>query len=53
LNAIEYFNGNKNECIIFEDSEVGIMSAKNTGCKYIHVKKHTDLNVNLIKNNYL
>jgi HAD superfamily hydrolase (TIGR01509 family) len=48
LNAIEYFNVNKNECIIFEDSEVGIMSAKNTGCKYIHVKKHTDVNVNLI-----
>lgn len=31
LKAMEYYNAKPNECIIFEDSDVGIIAAKKTG----------------------
>ena len=49
LKAIEILGVDKETCIIFEDSEVGITSAKNAGCNYYHVKSILDINVDLIK----
>jgi HAD superfamily hydrolase (TIGR01509 family) len=48
--AINFFNiTNKSEVIIFEDSEIGILSAKKTGCDLYIVKNEKDININLIK----
>lgn len=48
LKAIEILNCSIKETIIFEDSEIGIISAKNTGCDYYHVKSYKDVNINTI-----
>ena len=49
--AINFFNiTNKSEVIIFEDSEIGILSAKKTNCDVYIVKDEKDININLIKN---
>ena len=48
LKAIEILNCSIKETIIFEDSEIGIISAKNTGCEYYHVKSYKDVNINTI-----
>lgn len=50
LKAIDYLKVDKNKSIIFEDSEVGIISAKNSGCNYIHIKNYKEVNIHLIKN---
>jgi HAD superfamily hydrolase (TIGR01509 family) len=50
LKAIELLNTDTKSCIIFEDSEEGIMSAKNANCDYYHVKSYLDLNTDLIIN---
>jgi len=49
LKAIEILNVDKKDCIIFEDSEVGITAAKNTGCDYYKVTFSDDINLDLIK----
>jgi HAD superfamily hydrolase (TIGR01509 family) len=49
LKAIETLDVIKETCIIFEDSDVGTTSAKNTGCNYYHVKSCLDVNIDLIK----
>ena len=49
LKAIEVLGASKKECIIFEDSEVGLISAKNSGCNFYHVLSHSDVNINLVK----
>jgi beta-phosphoglucomutase len=48
LKAIELLDCSIKETIIFEDSEIGIISAKNTGCDYYHVKSYKDVNINTI-----
>jgi beta-phosphoglucomutase len=48
LKAIEILECSIKETIIFEDSEIGIISAKNTGCDYYHVKSYKDVNINTI-----
>jgi len=50
LKAIEMLNVEKESCIIFEDSEVGLISAKKTGCNYYHVQNYLDVNIDLINN---
>ena len=48
--SINFFNiTNKSEVIIFEDSEIGILSAKKTNCDVYIVKDEKDININLIK----
>ena len=47
--AINYFGGKLNEYIIFEDSEIGIQSAKLTGADVCIVKSVNDINLNYIK----
>jgi hypothetical protein len=47
LKAIDFFKANINECIIFEDSEVGLASAKKTGCDIFHVLNYKDVNINI------
>jgi HAD superfamily hydrolase (TIGR01509 family) len=48
--AIQFFNNNdNNNVIIFEDSEIGILSAKKTGCDVYIVKNEKDINIHLIK----
>jgi HAD superfamily hydrolase (TIGR01509 family) len=49
LKAIETLDVIKEACIIFEDSDVGITCAKNTGCNYYHVKSSLDVDIGLIK----
>jgi HAD superfamily hydrolase (TIGR01509 family) len=49
LKAIEKLGASKEECIIFEDSEVGLISAKASGCDYYHVKSCLDVNTILIQ----
>lgn len=50
LIAIKILNNNdKSNCIIFEDSEVGITSAKNSGCMYYIIENYKDVNIDLIK----
>lgn len=41
-------NTNIEDCIIFEDSEIGIESAINTGCYYYKVNDIDDVNIDLI-----
>jgi HAD superfamily hydrolase (TIGR01509 family) len=48
LRAIERLKSEIDDCIIFEDSEIGILSAKNTGCKYHIVNNYMDVNLSLI-----
>lgn len=50
LKAIKLLSSDIKKCIIFEDSEIGILSAKNTNCDYFIVKNINDLNLELIKN---
>jgi beta-phosphoglucomutase len=50
LKAINLLNSDIKKCIIFEDSEIGILSAKNTNCDYFIIKNIKDLNLELIKN---
>jgi len=48
--AIQFFNNNdNNNVIIFEDSEIGILSAKKTGTYVYIVKNEKDINIHLIK----
>lgn len=49
LKAINLLKSDINDCIIFEDSEVGLISAKNTGCKYYHIKSYLNVNIDFIK----
>ena len=49
LKSIEILKSNISDCIIFEDSEIGIISAINTGCSYYHVKSYLDVNIDTIK----
>ena len=49
LKAIHFFNSDIKKTIIFEDSEIGILSAKNTNCDYFIVKNTNDLNIDVIK----
>jgi len=46
INSIK--NINIEDCIIFEDSEIGIESAINTGCYYYKVNNFNDVNIDLI-----
>jgi beta-phosphoglucomutase len=48
LNAIEILSAKKEECIIFEDSEVGLISARQSGCDFYNVKSHSSVNIELI-----
>lgn len=49
LKAIEILGSKKEDCIIFEDSEVGLMSAKNAECYFYHVETFSYLTTDLIK----
>ncbi len=49
LKAISDLNITIENTIIFEDSEIGIESAKNTGCKYYKVNNYEDINIKKIK----
>lgn len=48
LKAISLLNAKINECIIFEDSVVGLSSAKKTGCDIYHVLNVNNINIHLI-----
>jgi beta-phosphoglucomutase len=50
LKAIDFLNAKLNECIIFEDSEVGLLSAKQSGCQVYQVLNVNDVNIGLIHN---
>ena len=49
IKAMIKFGGDINEYIIFEDSEIGLISAHGTGCKVYEVKNSNDVNLDLIK----
>lgn len=49
LRAIKLLKSEIDDCIIFEDSEIGILSAKNTGCKYHIVNNYIHVNLSLIQ----
>jgi len=48
LKAIEILGASVEDCIIFEDSDVGIESANNSGCDVYRVDLVTDVNIDLI-----
>ena len=48
IRAISYFGGDLNKYIIFEDSEVGIISAKGTGANVYQVLNYKDINIETI-----
>ena len=52
LKAIDYFNADKNKCIIFEDSYSGFTSAINSGVPNICIIKNEDTCKELLVNDY-
>jgi beta-phosphoglucomutase len=52
LKAIDYFNADKNKCIIFEDSYSGFTSAINSGVPNICIIKNEDTCKELLANTY-
>lgn len=52
LKAIDYFNADKNNCIIFEDSYSGFTSAVNSGVPNICIIKNEDTCKELLANSY-
>ena len=52
LKAIDYFNADKNKCIIFEDSYSGFTSAINSGVPNICIIKNKDTYKELLDNDY-
>ena len=48
LYAIKLLNSELNECVIFEDSEVGLQSAISTTCSYFKVSSYKEVNKRLI-----
>jgi len=49
LTAIEKIESSKEECVIFEDSEIGLISARATGCYFYHVKSYLEVNTKLVQ----
>jgi beta-phosphoglucomutase-like phosphatase (HAD superfamily) len=49
LKAIQELNASLKDCIIFEDSSIGLLSAQQSGCDYYHVKNYNDINIKLIE----
>jgi hypothetical protein len=50
IRAMLKFNGNLEDYIIFEDSECGLLSARGTGCRVLHVKHPDEINIKLLSN---